>query len=687
MVRIILVFISFTLSLSIFGQKQLILLNKDSNQPIPFAAIVSSNYMTVSDNQGGFKLPERVLHQISIQHVAFNTQIFIGKELKSGDTLYLTPTLYKVNEVKVNFNLKEAYCRLLSKALKQYRTHVIKKDTTLYAYYLESIYDDLPVEKIKTLLHTNSGKNRGYYLSGNYLEQGEFWYNPKTPYLNLSTEKLLLSFQALVSQKQSRPWFMPLNSANGIKTKQYGVDIIKAYSDTLTLGIATKDRNKRALVTFNKNNLDIYEVEFTISNLQNHNMFDLNTGKKVGIHDLQIKYFFNAKSEIDLIQFGMRVTNTLGKTIDVRGYFNKNVIDKLPMIKVFAGAYYPDHLYEQIILTGKSSLLDSIFNVNHYKGYDFSDTLGLRSVDSFIIERIKKVERANRNYYSWKTSRLTADAYTLGIVNRYMYDPSLSKIVMDENQLNVFWAFNLNCIDDSCTVSTHPALWYKNNQILYLLDDTLTVDLNANLIFDLYEIQRRDVYDSVKIRTSPAQIASYIQKEYAAFNKKMDNLIVRLSKEEVYYDQFCKLNAVVQQELGMDNLAMWFSQKSMNTDNFNYLKQQYEHVKHAYLRYEKSKTDTLLFHAYTQSMINITKIIISLNKRTGMISTMEQASYYYLLATYYYNIGDYDKVCKYVAVYKDISPVYYSMQNTKVEGVYIGSKVKKYYEKHCGPAR
>jgi hypothetical protein len=683
MFRIILTTVSLFIVNFLGAQKQLVLYDKSSHQAIPFAAIVSNNYMTVSDEYGRFVLPDWVKHQVSIQHLSYQTSVFKGSLLKTRDTLYIASTIYQVKEVEVNYNLRDEYCQILSKALKHYRTKVIKPDTANYTYYLESKNDSMAVEKIKTVLELKSAKKTGLYLSQNYLKQGEFWYNPQTPYLNLSSEKFLLSFNALVGKLKDSPWFMPLNSKKAIKTNQYEVDIIRALGDTLTLGVATSDRNKQAVITFNKHDLSIYEVEFKIDSLRNHNLCDINTGEKAAVRNLQIKYFFNKAGDIKFIQYNMHVTNMLEQTAYVRGYFNRSAINIMPTINVFAGAYYPDNLYEQIILTGRSKLLDSIFNVNNYKGYILPDSVGLQSADSSFSHHILNLDIGTNNYSYWKSQRLNTDSYNIYEVDRYYYDPMVKQINKEENRVNVVWAFKYLNNKGELSLSNFPAMWYRNNQVLFPIFDTITVDLNVNLIFDLYELRRREVYDSVKTMNNVEQITHYIKKEYHDFNVKIDNLIVRLSKDEVDYDRLCMLNASVCKELCTDNLAMWFSLKSLDIENYDFLKQQYKHVRHAHLKYLKNSKDTLLLHAYTKSMIDITKIMLLLIQRVGIASNFEQAAYYHFLAEYYYSIGKFDLVCQFVEKYKTLSPLFYEKQNTKIEGVYIGSVAKSYFQEHC----
>lgn len=113
--------------------------DKETKQPISFAAIVPNNYPqygTVSDIDGNYKITiPKDAEKVHIKHINYGTTDFTIVELKEHSDIYLKSTIFEINEVNVTAKENPAH-RLIRNAVKNKEFN----NPDEYDYYSCNIY-------------------------------------------------------------------------------------------------------------------------------------------------------------------------------------------------------------------------------------------------------------------------------------------------------------------------------------------------------------------------------------------------------------------------------------------------------------------------------------------------------------------------------------------------------------------
>ena len=660
------ILISFSLLFCIFSYSQntksITILNRSDSTVVPFAQVFNKKTFqgTISDANGVFKLKlSDTNYELEIRHIDYKTVRLEYDNLTNLDTILLSLESTVLPMVTVNNIKSNVLYKSINKLLKSVRQNNYQTPINTYIYYLESELNNQNIEKIKSIISFKHSFNSGFILNDFYTEYGEFLFDSKAPFVNLQTNEWLLEFDPFSIKKKNSQSFFPTNSSK-IKRKNFFLQknhCEYCNENEISLSIFSRLDSSQMIIIYNEESNLVKEVNYTIIDSDRYSFLRINN-EKISITNFNINYIFNEKNQnIELVNFSLILDLGKNNKLKIRGFLKKEKVLNSDLLVL--GNFVPSSIYEQIILNPSNyqKELDSIFK-NEYNGYDLSGKGYLSSSNDSIKSNILMLDGTNQ-IKMWKQKRLTILDYAFLYTENEFYVDSWGKVISYEDLIDVSWIFNFKKVNDEYVVESIPSIWNTNKSlIISKTKDTLFSAFKANIIYDLYEIKRLELYDIIKEKLKDNSSLSSIKKDMKLFFKQSRDEIKFISKS-IYFnevDSFMDLNSLndyVYSKKKIDNLLeVYLTQLNIIIEFPTYYSILNKYIK---LGYQLEHDPKLADYCFKKAILMSNTLISHYNESSGFKEN-QLGAYYSVLSELYHEIGEYEKECDCLMELKELWP-------------------------------
>lgn len=663
--KLILISIFVLLGFSLFGQNRIIqFLDKSNNKPIAFVTIFNKTEFYITDETGiaNLQVADSINDNWQIRHLSYKNVVYSSKYLMKKDVIYLEPSITELQEVHITAKKKTLidYYKLINKIIKKYRKNKEPKNLK-YAYYLESSSSNKIVEKLMTQINVHYSNNKGFLLIDNYVDFGNFWYNESAPFLNLQTEKLLLGFDIFSKKHISDPYFIPTNSK--IKSENYSINILpcpECHQDVKKLQINSLTNDVIITLIVDLKMSQFIEMNIKFKNPENLQFFQLTDNSNIGLNNLSIDYVFDETQDIANIQFKFGIFFNSAE-MGVNGFFRKvkNTIDP-NHLHTITGAHEPDNIYEQILLQQNSNeeKIKNLFNKKYYNGFEISNRYGLSTANSSLKNFLLEQKLINNNYKIWNEKRLVIDQFNYVVNEDDFYITEFGKVKPLKSDINVFWVFDFEVLSDSIVIKTMPTILNINkSRIFHNHLDSLNIALKMNLAFDLFEIARNDLIDSLEnfiINISfNDNIRKFIKSYYDKQYKEINDIINSYFNYEIEISNLVIIDSLILNKLEVDNIEIYFLKELpiiIQQPKYNSILDRI--IKKGYQCQKRNCEEKEI---YFQKAIRLLRISI-FHCDNLLCKDKMRGSFYARLADLYIEQGEYNKACDCISHFKEFWP-------------------------------
>ena len=629
--------------------------DKETKKPIPFATINSSHnyFFGITDYDGKINI-DTLLTCIIIQHVSYGQKIVSAKELYNTDTLFFSRQVNELSEVIVKPIDDDYYINILNNILKKYRKRT--EDSTLsYAYYLQSGIVN-PREIIMSLVSTNYSANNGFLFDNNYVLDGVSWVDDSNMFFNLSTDQFILGFNPLAKKASSSLYWMPTNVNKLKANNRTQIHIRRGQGDTVDVLIQTKIEKKSVTVRFLANEKRILSV--FLSYCPKESPFTTLNDNEFVIDKIEVRYFFSQNNVPENINFYIKPN--LGTGLDeIYGYFKEISLTTEKYYSLQFGNFRPANFYQHLLFRNGSIVGNFFLNSSN----------GLDSIFYFPnnIDKIKNKSNFNKtafakyflipNLYFWSRNDIFNNAINVKEFESKYFQRN-GKLQRIQNELDFNWLFNFTYCYDTIVCNSYPTFIDVSQNKLNILNgnSAFNVILGKKLLFDIMELGRQSVIDSISVISSSDKkiVTRFIQRKYSESKKLMEFYSEKILDNCFYIEDIFRLNTIVHNGLGVDNLAAFLEQETFESIDFNELIKILTSYEQYFL---KNCFNDSIENYYYRQLYKYSSIVLFQFKNKNNVDNKQLGILYGLLAnSAIHIIEEKENACEYLRKYREYFP-------------------------------
>ncbi len=543
-----------------FSQSALLIKDSKSLQPIPFAT-----YYTPDQDCAGYADENGRINSclendtLIIQHIGYEKKRVIVKKEEAKQTIYLNPAIFSLEEVVVRGYQGNLYSEI-NNLIKKRRKKRRRKEAHSLVFIRSSLNDTL-VEQIQLLTNDRITVVRGFEpIIRNF---GMFLFDSQHPFLSMSIDKFIKGIAVFGVNKHN---INHLLAAKKIKEKDYGLTLI----DEQTNGIRTaRYTSKKELTTglfkYNPDKNEILEHKFKVVQGLTPLFRPLNPYIDFTVDSLSVHLFFEKNGFIQFLSFNLNLTlhtESGNQHLQSIGYIKPLPNTPLDIDKIeVPGKGSFKSLQEELTLSPstKKDLIwlneQSLSQSFQFRNLPVRYMINDDSIVYNLLEHYGAIG-AERKFWNRK-KRLTIDDFEFAHLEAY-YDGGIP-FLSDLHKHKINWVFSSVLQKDTVFFVSMPSIWNVDEAaMLYQLPQEML--LLSNLIFDLYEINRRKCLKELNA-TTPKNPEEFISKYY----KDSQLQVKELAKECDYGNNpsaLLKFNNLVEQNIGINNFRLILNNNS-----------------------------------------------------------------------------------------------------------------------------
>lgn len=551
--KIFLFYVLILCNYSVYSQVTIqgIVLDNATMQELPYATVSIANTTvgTTSNEQGEFLLyiDDTIANkQISISYLGYKKESYNFNDILTNTNVGLDTLPYLLNEVEILFYNEKYLVNLIQKALDKKRDSKINKTNAKCLIKIITSNNNEPVEMIETLGQADLNTIDG--ITDISIKTGKIAYESNSNYkfFNLDFTKTLSGFSAF--RKNPNKYLVPLSVCNMNKRKlkkEYVFDnqAVSQYKSEKVLNISckTKKENSNSLNT----NISIGVKSFEIYSLTCYGNIKTNTIFKPMIESheidsLYIEITLLFKNHPDdsaflknlIVEYDLNYYDTLNihnitsrMIVNLYDYYNEFYLPKFKFsnndndyIKLF-------HLHYDSIYWYKNYFSVESDIEKEYKDY-FKESGTLVNYDK--NDSFDYLDSNVGVYIIWSENKLKWE----NINNDSNYNPlhyfdgtSYRDRQFDDDLFNIDIQIYIDVYktDRSFNIYTE-SVFSKNASFYYLEKSSEALDF-INLYFDIYEIARSRIVNTIKLsKTITESIIDSI------YNVEINNLHVQIDR-------------------------------------------------------------------------------------------------------------------------------------------------------------
>lgn len=642
------------------GQDNMNLMFADLNtkQPIDLVVIAaeksSRNYLTNQLGQASIDSRDSLLSVFHLKYLDISIRLY---DFQNGDTVFLTEKINQLKTFEVTAKRENTY-KILTEAFRKSRKR-FNQSEELYSFYLESYSEGVLKEQIKALLNISSSKKYTLFKYDNQIETGDFVLNPANAFLNYQTDELILSFSPLKTSGNDFHLITNHNRFGKRKFEIHELDCQECNANEVLYSLTERASQDYALIKFNKAGMQIIDISYFFNASSDIEVFDLENAK-TALRELKLGYSFSQDgSVIDNIFYSFKVSDK-NDTTRVGGFFKRST-KTLNTYNFSTNKFDYESIYHNIILNVSPSkaLLSQYFDHTSFHK-DSMISNGISSRDESMNRTILSIFDSNEKIREWSQKRMTPDFFNFNqSTNPYNIDFH-GRVHYNEDVFYMNWIFNITeSSNGDLRIQNLPSLWVGSKTEIYGKENNISFNnFRSNLFFDLSQLWLNDLHEKI-IRQNYKWDDRFIIKTEVkkAFSKAKSDIIQinqRLLNNSLPFSALDSLNGLILSRLGVDNLKNLFIQElpTMTNDmEANSVLEQYNLL--TYRRFDKNDSTYL---ASNERAIEFYHILIDYYKSQKDNDNYNQkvlASYYRGLAQSYRRQNDLVNHCKYINKFKE----------------------------------
>lgn len=545
----ILIFCNYTVYSQVTIQG--IILDNATKQELPYATVSIANTTvgTTSNEQGEFLLyiDDTITNkQISISYLGYKKESYNFNEILTNNNIGLDTLPYLLNEIEILFYNEKYLINLIQKALDIKRGSKTKKTNAKCLIKIITSNNNEPVEMIEALGQADLNTIDG--ITDISIKTGKIAYESNSNYMffNLDFTKTLSGFSAF--RKNPKKYLVPLSVCNMNKRKlkkEYVFDsqTVSQYKSEKVLNISckTKKENSNLLNT----NISIGIKSFEIYSLTCYGNIKTNTIFKPMIEShkidsLYIEITLLFKNHPDdsaflknlIVKYDLNYNDTLNihnitsrMIVNLYDYYNEFYLPKFKFsnydndyIKLF-------HLHYDSIYWYKNYFSIESDTEKEYKDY-FKESGTLVNYDK--NDSFDYLDSNVGVYIIWSKNKLKWE----NINNNSNYNPlhyfdgaSYRDRQFDDDLFNIDIQIYIDVYKTDGLYKIYTeSVFSKNTSFYYLEKSSEALDF-INLYFDIYEIARNRIVNTIK--SSKTITESIIDSIY---NVEMNDLQIQINR-------------------------------------------------------------------------------------------------------------------------------------------------------------
>ena len=549
------------------------IINKETREPLPYVSIMSyhSRKGTISDLQGYFKISTNgSSDSLLVSCIGFKKQVVRISDKKDWYPISLDPSIQLLNEVVIRPTDNSYLFDLLLDCRKK-----AGKDTkTAKAYYeLKSYVSGQQIELIEAFFNAET---QAYDLKELDLKAGRFALKNSGNRFFMSRESSrAIILNALFAESDLFPE-SPLSMTKSIMKKRFWLELEKKYLDNNKDSVYvirymprdTSGLHFQGRIWLNPNKKYLLKTTFECSNCKRSPfmpLFSLDNLSSIGIFITRTYKEIDAKMFINHTDFtySFNYESRTGKSNQTHYSLLTNAVihifdyDNTFLLPVFEFDPACVRDYEKI-------------NAMPYNQFfwDYNDEFQMIDHDNRNSQFYEENEEfSNKNWYkanpafikvyekpfiTWSEKRVLIKDVSNETSAQI---PSSSGLIANKYKLGIKIFMDINTYSDSTNVITSSV--FDPWETFYNLPVDSATNCFLNIIFDIYEIERRHFVKSLPVNGNNT---SEILRAHAALTEKLNSMQQRYLSEVdrgTRIKELKKWNQIVIDNLGINNMDLF----------------------------------------------------------------------------------------------------------------------------------